>query len=87
MQTIAYPIALRTTLAELQLARETMQLREQDYQTQTTGAIADAKRRLMVLGSPMDATWTDTGADGSTPRGMADNPNGFTMMWYKAEQL
>lgn len=86
MQIEPYPLALRTTLAAWDLERETGRVSEADYQMDCAQAIAASKLRLIAKGK-IDASWADTGPDGGTPIPFADNPDGLTMIFYKAEQL
>ena len=86
MQTIAYPTALRTAIAAWDLARETGQLSEADYQMDYAQAIANAKKVLIANGS-LDASWMDTGPDGATPIPFVDNPEGLTQIFYNGTHL
>ena len=86
MQTIAYPTALRTLLADLDLAAESGRLSAAAADRQATAAIQSAKDVLIAQGA-MDATWQDTGASGATPIPFVDNPEGLTMIFYNGAHL
>ena len=86
MQTIAYPTALRTLLAQLDLAAETHQVSLTAATQHATDAIQAAKTVLIAQGA-MDATWQDTGWGGATPIPFVDNPEGLTMIFYNGTHL
>lgn len=86
MQIIAYPIALRVTISQLDLERETGQISDAEYLTVATKAIQAAKQVLIANGS-LDDSWTDTGPSGATPIPFADNPQGMTQIFYNGTQL